>query len=244
MLLVKIILTKLRTDTPRKNIKFTSLFPLLFILSFPSICFATEANRPEQSEVRENNQADNQSFLSFYYLGGKIGSNTYQDGCESWSLNCTENDLALGVFGGYQLNQYIAFEAAYLKLGEAKATYLETGVEQTYIGSMQGFEFSALASINLTKNFATFAKAGTFNWFGENNNSEISHTGYSWAPTAGVGLSYQFTKNWQARVEYQYFHELGNTTLGSSSSHLTTLGISYRFGEAVKLNQAKQGAAK
>jgi len=234
MILAKILLSKLRTFQPKKNISLTSFLTLFFILHFSSMSLATEAKLTELlPEENISNQTDN-SFSSFYYLGGKIGSNTYQDGCESWSLNCKESDLALGIFGGYQFNQYIAFEASYLKLGEAKATYLETGVEQTYIGSMQGFEFSALASVNLTENFSIFAKAGAFNWFGENNNNEVSHDGYSWAPTAGTGFTYQITQNWQARIEYQYFHELGNRTLGSSSSHLATLGISYRFGEKKK----------
>lgn len=235
------LLTKLRTDKSQKSINIISLFSVIFIISYASVSLATEPYLSEStSENNENNQVGSNDFSSFYYLGGKIGNNTYQDGCESWSINCKENDLAMGIFGGYQLNQYIAFEAAYLKLGEAEATYLETGVEQTYIGSMRGFEFSALAEIKLTERFAAFAKAGTFNWFGENNNNDISHDGYSWAPTAGLGLSYQISHAWQARFEYQYFHELGNTTLGSSSSHLTTLGVSYRFGEDNKPLKQKQ----
>jgi len=228
MLLTKKLLTKSQVNKTKNTVSLASIF----IFSFSPISLATELHLSEpQSKNNESKQATDNTFSSFYYLGGKIGSNTYQDGCESWNISCEESDLGLGVFGGYQLNQYIAFETAYLKLGEAKATYLETGVEQTYIGSMQGFEFSVLASINLTDELAAFAKAGTFNWFGENKNDEAPHSSYSWAPTVGTGLSYQITKNWQARVEYQYFHELGNRTLGSSSSHLTTLGVSYRFGE-------------
>jgi len=228
MLLAKKLLRKPQTTKTNNTVSLVSIF----IFSFSSISLATEPYLSEPlSENNQSKQTEDNNFSSFYYLGGKIGSNTYQDGCESWSISCDESDLGLGLFGGYQLNEYIAFEAAYLKLGEAKATYLETGVEQTYIGSMHGFEFSALASINLTDEFAAFAKAGTFNWFGENNNDEASHSSYSWAPTIGTGLSYQITKNWQARIEYQYFHELGNRTLGSSSSHLTTLGVSYRFNE-------------
>ena len=200
---------------------------IAIFLSFLTISFPLVA----ETDIEISNTEETKLSSPYFYLGGKLGINHYQDACELWSLDCDKDSAAAGLFAGYQFNNNFAFEAAYLKLGEAKATYLETGVEQTYIGSMHGFEFSALASINLTDDLAAFAKAGTFNWFGENKNDEAPHKSYSWAPTVGTGLSYQITKNWQARVEYQYFHELGNRTLGSSSSHLTTLGVRYSFSE-------------
>ncbi|MEI6894702.1 MAG: outer membrane beta-barrel protein [Colwellia sp.] len=223
----------LPTKISKKTINLAlKLIPML-MLSYSLLSVASQPSA-EKLESSKRSPAITANFQSFYYLGGKMGNNRYQDGCESWSIHCKENDFAMGIFAGYQFNKYFAFETAYLNLGQAEATYLETGVEQIYKGSMQGLELSALATIDLTEKLSTFAKVGTFNWFGENSHSEKSSKDNSWVPTAGLGMAYQISHAWQARLEYQYFHALGNDTLGSSSSHLTTLGISYRFGDKRK----------
>ncbi len=233
-------------QTIKSFLKLTVFSQALVLFCTTAISFSGVSAEPKQ----KNSINSESNFQSFYYLGGKLGINRYQDVCESWSVDCEHNDLALGFFGGYQLNEYIAFEAAYLKLGDATATYIETGVEQEYVGSMQGFELSALTTLNIFKGFSIFAKAGTFNWYGENTSHHGKLDSYSWAPTAGAGFSYQISKSWQARLEYQYFHELGNSKLGSTNAHLTTLGVSYRFGETKaprkhkKITPTKQNTAK
>lgn len=210
---------------------------LLTCITFNQMVHATEPvpSKPEQEQQTSE-------FESFYYAGGKLGINRYQDACESWHTSCEHNDLGLGLFGGYQLNKYLGFEFSYLKLGEASGKYIETGVEQKYAGTMQGFDFSAVASINLYQQLGAFAKLGTMNWYGENSSHHGTLTSYSWAPTAGTGLTYQFSKNWQARLEYQYFHELGNEKLGSTNAHFTSLGVSYRFGSEKKPVKSKQNS--
>ncbi len=71
----------------------------------------------------------------FFYLGSKWGLNHYQHACESWGLDCDKNSIVAAVFTGYQFNNNIAVEAAYINLGDAKASYLEDGNNYQHTGS-------------------------------------------------------------------------------------------------------------
>ena len=213
---------------PRLSTLANILIPLM--LSFSSISFATEVLTTKPDTVNENQHLEGALPSAYFYLGGKLGINHYQHGCESWSLDCDKNSVAAGLFAGYQFNETFAFEAAYIDLGAAKATYLDSVNEHIYKGTMKGLNLSAVGSIYLLEDLALFAKAGVFNWYGENKGPFSTSKADDWAPSAGAGLSYQLNDSWQARFEYQYFHHLGNDTIGGTNAHLTSIGISYQFG--------------
>lgn len=209
--------------------------PLAKVLLPLSLCFSTFSLANEQTEIPVSPATENASALgelptSFFYIGGKVGLNHFQHGCETWSLDCDKDSFAAGVFTGYQLNENIAFEAAYVDLGDAKATYLENGKNYQHVGSMKGVELSVLGQLPLTSEFAAFAKIGTFNWHGSNVGPFQKSTADDWAATLGAGITYQLNDAWQARFEYQYFDHLGNDTIGGTNAHFTSLGISYQFG--------------
>ena len=204
------------------------LLPLTLSLSF----FSHADPQADTSTTIESNDSPAEMKLpsAYFYLGGKLGVNHYQHACESWSLDCDKNSFAAGIFTGYQFNENFALEAAYLDLGDAKASYLENANTHKYTGSMKGLELSALGSIYLADKLAAFAKAGVFNWHGENKGPFNKTKADDWSPTVGAGITYQLNDSWQARFEYQYFNNLGDDTIGGTNAHLTTLGISYQFG--------------
>lgn len=204
----------------------TGIFCKLSIVIFVSI--SSPLATGSDTDIPTNNKAPLPS--SYLYLGGQLGINHYQHACEAWSVDCDKNSFAAGLFVGYQFNKNFAFEAAYIDLGEAKATYAEGVNEQLYQGSMQGLNLTAVGSIYLLENLALFGKAGVFNWYGENKGPFSTTKADDWAPAAGAGVSYQLNDSWQARFEYQYFHHLGSNELGGSNAHLTSIGISYQFG--------------
>jgi len=204
------------------------LLPLMF-------CFSSNTHAAKDENVAtdlENKKQLVTSALpaSYFYLGGKIGINHYQHACEAWSLDCDKDSFAAGVFTGYQFNDNLALEAAYLDLGDANASYIENGNKYQHTGNMKGIELSAIGSIYLTENLAAFAKAGVFNWHGSNKGPFNKHKADDWSATVGTGLTYQLTDAWQARFEYQYFNNLGNDVIGGTNAHLTTIGINYQFG--------------
>lgn len=204
------------------NIRMSSLlsFCLLGLSGISFITCADETTPPEDLEG---------AFSSYFYLGGKVGQMHYQNACEPWSLSCDGNDSGFGAFAGYQLWEHIGLEAAYLDLGEAVAVYPESGVNQTYTGTMSGIELSILGRLPVSENIDLFAKAGTLYWDGENQGPFNRKTDSDWAPIAGFGLEYKLSASWVARLEYQYIDSLGSDTIGGSNGHLTTLGLSYRF---------------
>ncbi|GIU22321.1 OmpA family protein [Shewanella schlegeliana] len=176
-------------------------------------------------------------FESYFYLGAKAGLMHYQNACESWSISCDGDDVGFGGFAGYQAWQYLGFETAYLDLGEAVAHYSESGVNNTYTGSMKGWEISAVTRFSLSESFELFAKAGSLYWDGDNRGPHSRNSDSDWAPMLGAGVEYQLAPSWVARLEYQYIDSLGSELIGGSNGHLTTLGISYRFGQAATKTQ-------
>ncbi|KGJ97653.1 OmpA family protein [Colwellia psychrerythraea] len=204
------------------------LIPIVLFFSFITHAVEDQEAKPNIENTDQQTQAALPS--SYFYLGGKLGINHYQHGCESWSLDCDKNSFAAGVFTGFQFNENFALEAAYIDLGDAKASYLENGNAYQHTGSMKGLELSALGSMYLTEKVTAFAKAGVFNWHGENKGPFNKTTADDWSTTVGAGITYQLNDAWQARFEYQYFNNLGNDTIGGTNAHLTSIGISYQFG--------------
>lgn len=187
------------------------------------------------------NEADIEAveqFQPYFYLGAKVGQMHYQNACESWSITCDGNDVGFGAYAGYQAWQFLGFEAAYLDLGEAVANYSESGVTNSYSGSMKGWELSAVTRFSLSENLELFAKAGSFYWDGDNRGPNSYHSDSDWAPMLGAGVEYKLSPSWSARLEYQYVDSLGSELIGGSNGHLTTLGISYRFGQSSNKTQS------
>ncbi len=213
---------------PRLSSLISILIPIALFFSFNA--HAVEDQKTKRNLENTNQQAQAALPSSYFYLGGKLGINHYQHGCEAWSLDCDKNRFAAGVFTGYQFNENFALEAAYIDLGDAKASYLENGNTYQHTGSMKGLELSALGSLFITEKTSAFAKAGVFNWHGSNKGPFNKTNADDWSTTVGAGITYQLNDAWQARFEYQYFNNLGNDTIGGTNAHLTSIGISYQFG--------------
>ncbi|MBW8183498.1 outer membrane beta-barrel protein [Shewanella nanhaiensis] len=199
-------------------------------LSFISILLLlvsslVSAQQSDEINIKELNS-------NFFYLGAKAGWMHYQNACEEWNIGCDGDDKAYGLFAGYQFSEHFALETAYLDLGEASAIYSESGLNNRYIGSMKGVEISLLGRLPLSEDFDLFAKAGTFRWDGENKGPVSTKSDSDWSPMAGVGLEYNLTPSWTARVEYQYIDKLGSEFIGGSNGHLTSIGLTYRFGQS------------
>ena len=207
---------------------------LCIILSSLSVLMLTSAVKAE--EIMTSSTTTDNSI----YIGAKAGWMHYQNACEDWNTACDGNDTAYGFYTGYQFTQHFALEAAYLDLGQAVATYPQTGLEETYVGAMTSWELAALGRFSLSENWDIFAKLGTVAWQGENQGPYSTRSDSGWAPMAGLGFEYHWSPAWTVRAEYQYINQLGSEQIGGSNGHLTTLGVHYRFGQrAVVYNSAK-----
>lgn len=161
---------------------------------------------------------DNQ--LPYWYAGAGIGLSHYDNAGNSITYDGKEDNLAGSVYAGYQMSPYLASELGYQFLG---------GEKGNNAGNFQQVALMARLGYPVTASFYPYAKIGGTGWFGESNGLN-STTGKGFSPAAGVGFEYAFTPRLIGRMEYQYTDELGNESLGYTDHHLTTVGLTWRFG--------------
>ncbi|MEI8616164.1 OmpA family protein [Shewanella sp. PP-He15 brown] len=219
---------------PYRILRQTHLAKQFILLSL--LCYGVTHAAEQQNPAQLIDEDKPQTLITlpeaYLYMGSEIGINHYQHGCESWSIDCDKNSTMASFFAGYQFNHHLAFEVAYIDLGKAEATYLEASKQNIYQGSMRGLNLSSVASIDFGADLALFAKAGVFNWHGENKGPFSTIKADDWSPSFGVGMTYQLSDSWQARLQYEYFHNLGDDNIGGTNAHVTSIGISYQFGRS------------
>jgi OOP family OmpA-OmpF porin len=130
-------------------------------------------------------------------------------------------------FGGYQFNQNLAVELAYVDLGKAKYSGTFGGLLVTG-GSVKtsGFNASVVGVLPLNPSFSLFAKAGLFAWeakardvtggapfSGKDDGADLS---------LGFGGAYNLTRNFSLRAEWEQFEAVDNISLLS-------VGVVYKF---------------
>lgn len=121
------------------------------------------------------------------YVGASFGSSAYdvnkKDFIDDSSLNSLESkfddtDSAFKIFGGYQINDYFAVEAAYTNLGGlsfSKGYYVgwrdpQQGSEGLLMDTLYatlevtGFIVNGVAQYPISDDFSVFAKLGVFRW--------------------------------------------------------------------------------
>lgn len=139
-------------------------------------------------------------------------------------------------FGGYQLNQYFGLELQYAQLGEFNA-HINTGVDlytQIRTTAWTGY---LVGTLPVGKGFSLLGKIGesyTRESRGDCNICQAPVTNSSsniWSPTFGVGVKYNFTPNWSARVEAERYTKVGDSGDSTFGGRITlwSLGASYKF---------------
>ena len=119
-----------------------------------------------------------------------------------------DNENSFGIFAGYKFTPNVAIEANYRKLGEFGAYGYNADVSQAAI--------SVLASAPVANNVSVYGRLGY-------NRLEAEVRGYKDHDNKGlfgVGVSYSFTKEVSARIEWQR---------PSSDSQNLSVGVAYSF---------------
>ena len=144
------------------------------------------------------------------YLGIHAGQN-------DMDLPGVKASTAIGVFGGYSFNEYIAGELSYTDFGKADIE----GSAVTMSGNAIGL--SAVGSWPFNPQFSVFAKLGYASTRIEPSagNSETKGD-----VTYGVGGQYNATKNIGIRLGYDNYR-VGDTT--TKDSALVTLAALFKF---------------
>jgi len=186
-----------------------------------------------------------------WYIGGGVGQSTASNagGCSDLSglfdpgFSCSSNNTSTGwkLFGGYQVNKYLAAEASYVNLGDFKisASGRIAAIQATATGSNKasGFSLDAVGTWPISEQFGLIGRIGLFAWTLDSSATASSGGVTATAsdkPTGtgldfGVGAKYDFARNLGVRAEYQRFQSIGNDNTGKSDVDLISASAVYRF---------------
>jgi len=173
-----------------------------------------------------------------WYVGAKIGTAHYSDfETNDPSTGVKNNDeLAGGVFLGYNINEWFALETGYTYLGKIE-------VDDTSDISNEALELVGKFTVQPIDSLDFFVKAGGAAYLtdGSGEASGLADNGAVF--TGGVGTEYHFTKSFSARLEYQIYQNLNLDDKGFESewdTDLLTLGFIYSWGaeEPVEVKEA------
>jgi len=139
------------------------------------------------------------------------------------SPSVDDKDAAWKLFGGYQANENLGFEAAFIDLGKVKGT--GTGITPITVKS-KGVAFSVVGTVPVSDSTGAFGKIGLFSW-----NTDVSAPGIL-APmiddsgvdlTYGIGAKFQFNKQVGVRLDWDRFK------LGDADTDMLSVGILFNF---------------
>tara|TARA_R110001583_G_scaffold22238_4_gene83592 strand:+ start:8459 stop:9475 length:1017 start_codon:yes stop_codon:yes gene_type:complete len=159
-----------------------------------------------------------------WYAGARLGAAHYSNfAAQSLTVSgLDKDDLAGGVFLGYNISDWFALETGYTYLG--KTEFNITGeLEQQAVDVVGKF------TKGLTESFDLFAKVGTSYYMTDLQSNSDNNL----ILTAGVGAEYFFTKSVSARLEYQYYNDasLKDTTFDADwDTHFYGASVVYTWG--------------
>ena len=150
---------------------------------------------------------------SGFYIGGGLGRT---DSGQGGAID--NKDDAWKAFGGYQFNKHFAVEGGYVDLG--KVTLPGASLDS------KAWHASAVGSLPLTGQFALTGKVGLartetrVGGFGSDDNTD---------PTYGLGLRYDFTRQFGVRGEWERFRLGGGPVAGKSDTDMYSINAVFRF---------------
>lgn len=160
-------------------------------------------------------------------------------GFSATSIADDERDLGYKLFGGYQINRYIALEGGYFDLGEFgfRANTVPLGTLRGEI-EVRGVNLDAIGFLPLTEQFSAFGRVGVTHAEAEASfrgsgaveprdpHSSERATNYKY----GIGLQYAFTESIAMRIEAERYR-ISDTAGDKGDIDLFSLGLLYRFGQ-------------
>jgi hypothetical protein len=125
-----------------------------------------------------------------WYFGGGLGSSDPDKGG-------FDDDDGLKLFGGYNTDGRLAFEGAFVDLGEFDRGALEFEVD--------GFQFAALYHLSIGEKFSIFGTAGLYFWDADGSGGARNDDGTD--VTFGFGAQYD-NERWGIRVGWERFDDV------------------------------------
>jgi OOP family OmpA-OmpF porin len=162
-----------------------------------------------------------QESVSHIYTGITAGQAHWRSGCLATSPSCDDNDTALRVFGGYQINRLLSAEVGFHNLGKAtSSTAAVKGTAWEAVGVVAGPVFRALSA---------YGKLGIFRGSIKGSGALLPNKETNYGPTFGIGAQLDISRNIALRGEWQSYPALGGSTLPKTDINVLSVGALWRF---------------
>jgi opacity protein-like surface antigen len=174
-------------------------------------------------------------YTTGFYIGGSIGESNVKGVCDFAGVGCDEEEFAWKLYGGMQINKWLAAELGYLSFGtvDLHGNFQGTPVS----GEVKTWGLTAHAvgqlpiPIAALHRFALLGKVGGI-WYDRERATNIGaitgdDTGFSFA--WGVGAQYTFSERIGIRAEWERFEDVGDSSSGNGDVDLWTVGLNYKF---------------
>lgn len=158
------------------------------------------------------------------YIGLSVGSGTLEDsGCVT-GQTCDDFDGALSVVTGGMFTPYLGMQLGYFRLGDATRNGGKVKVS--------GVNLSLTGVAPLGTNFSLVGRVGgTYGWTDTSVGTGVATASgeeNTFAPAYGVGVSWDFNRNWSATVDWDR-HHLRYAGDEKRNTDIATIGFKYRF---------------
>ncbi|HSO45060.1 MAG TPA: outer membrane beta-barrel protein [Rhodoferax sp.] len=163
------------------------------------------------------------------FIGASAGQASYDVTCPATST-CDDSDTAWKIYGGLEVNEYLAMEVGYADLGEAKFSGTPSGTAEVHGMTMQMVgtfainpSFSVIGRGGM--NFLNLEKNGTI---ADTPNNNVGDTDVAWS--LGLGAQYNLSKSVGLRAEWERYFKVGDEdTTGEVDIDLISASIVYTF---------------
>jgi OOP family OmpA-OmpF porin len=166
------------------------------------------------------------------FVGASYGLATSDIDCSA-GVSCDDTDSAWRIFGGLEINEFMAMEVGYIDLGEVQYGGADSGSRET-----NGMTMTLLGTYYFTPSFSLIARGG-LNFLNTEVNGTIAGTPVDnsgdtdvvWS--FGLGAQYYLTPAVGVRLEWESFFEAGSSDFnggtGEADIDLISASLVYKF---------------
>ena len=156
------------------------------------------------------------------YVGGSIGTGTYNQNHCVGNFTCDTNTTSFKVFSGMKLSPHNALELGYVNFGNVN--------QNSGTAKAQGIDLSWVGSIPVAEHFKLFGTVGAvYGWTVTDSSLANVHTGdgYGVNVSYGVGAQYQLNRAWALQADWTQYRL--KFTPGDDSISVAALGAVYKY---------------
>jgi len=163
------------------------------------------------------------------FVGVSAGQATHDMACPAGST-CDDTDTAWKIYGGLEVNEFIAMEVGYADLGEVKVGGTPSGTAE-----VNGMTIQLIGTYAINPSFSLIGRGGMNILNLEKNGTiagtptrNVGDTDVAWS--LGLGGQYNLNKSVGLRVEWERYFEVGDPdTTGEADVDLISAGVVFKF---------------